>query len=218
MPRRCSICREEGHFKNRCPNAERLRLAKAAEQNKKLLQLHANIKIKTSPLSFYPALVVAKLKIHRHIWGDTRVHRMFSSQSPETNKFFEIHAKIRLIRDYVKTIKDHVFDNKQPASKFRYLFPLDFWTRLFREVTSVIPAAIKRIAGPVDKPDYVDSTLPSTQKHLMRETHHMYKYNIAPLLSDMEWPIRRVLNAQTNRSGLLKPMLMEHIREVMSYL
>ena len=143
---------------------------------------------------------------------------MFSSQSPETNEFFEIHAKIRLIRDYVKTIKDHVFDNKQPASKFRHLFPFDFWTRLFREVTSVIPAAIKRIAGPVDNPDYVDSTLPSTQKHLMRETHSMYKYQIAPLLSNMEWPIRRALNAQTNTSGLLKPMLMEHIREVMSYL
>ena len=213
--RRCGLCREQGHDKRRCPNAERVRIEKeeeeercrlrrvasaareAREQIKIRKQLATLALIEASSLSYYPRLTKAKMDVYSYLWTDrSREH--------------ENRCRMKSLTDWTKTLKDVVFDPKHPATNFYLLFPLSFWVAMVRELTYVIPKEYNKLVVQLLTSNS-DVTLTGC---MINYNNKFYKTH----LPDMIQISSSCVNKMVPETRLSLKLLPEHVRHVLSYL
>ena len=235
--RRCGFCREQGHDRRSCPNAEVFRQRellqkqrldeKQGEKQKKIQKerdRNASVKasIKFSCLSLFPSLEKGKIDIYYAIWEDEHYSRCHGHQS----KVLNISHELSLLHKWTQTLYDDIHDPKHPIRKFHLHLPLSFWVAMLREVTSVIHKQCKKRLDRVNEIFtgregfvYLDINVPLD--HYEDKLCYWNQYtarSIFKLCDKMRKTSIDCIEKMVPETRLTLKLLPEHVRHVLSYL
>ena len=211
--RRCGFCRKQGHDRRSCPTEKK--------KNKEICIVKASIR--SSCLSYFPTLYEKKFEIYDRIWKDSPCADKTVCKYQHQYEILKIKEKTGLLREWTQTLYNDIHDPKQPITKFHLHLPLSFWVAMLREVTSVIPNQLVRVAkfslkfkelraeGSIPIPTAI------ADSNRIRDMQLVAKGNFK-LCDKMRKTSIDCINKMVPETRLTLLLLPEHVRHVLSYL